>query len=280
MKRLLLSLILGLLRVQAQVGVLDLADPVFLSPSAAGGGGGSEPPTTSLLAHYEADSEVFTDAGTTPAADGEAVYQWNDQSGNGNHLTQTVSGDRPLYQTSEQNGLPGIEFVSTDYLAKASSLFTASPVSIYVVFESSSTTTDQTILCEAKSTTVNDQFWLTAMGTVTGDPVRWWVRSNIPAQSTPETTTGFVANTACLVSVVDASSTSKTIYMNGANSETDTTSVTPATDSHRFWVGYASDSSPAWPLTGFVYEILVYSTAHDSTTQAEVESYLTTKWGL
>jgi len=118
------------------------------------------------------------------------------------------------------------------------------------------------------------------MGTVTGDPVRWWVRSNLPAQSTPETTTGFVANTACLVSVVDTSSTSKTIYMNGANSETDTTSVTPATDSHRFWVGYASDSTPAWPLTGFIYEVLVYSTAHDSTTQAEVEAYLSNKWGL
>ena len=38
MKKLLLVLLLGLVQVQAQVGVLDLADPVFLSPSVDGGG--------------------------------------------------------------------------------------------------------------------------------------------------------------------------------------------------------------------------------------------------
>ena len=47
---------------------------------------------------YRANAGAFSDAGTTPANSGDGVYQWNDQSGAGNHLTQATAGNRPAHR--------------------------------------------------------------------------------------------------------------------------------------------------------------------------------------
>lgn len=68
-------------------------------------------------AWYEpSPTTCFTDAGTTPAGVGDAVYQMNDLSGNGNHAIQTTAASRPtLRQTG--GGLYYLEFDGTaDYL--------------------------------------------------------------------------------------------------------------------------------------------------------------------
>lgn len=43
-----------------------------------------------LIAWYKADTGVYSDAGTTPAAADALVKQWNDQSGGGRHLVQAA----------------------------------------------------------------------------------------------------------------------------------------------------------------------------------------------
>lgn len=48
---------------------------------------------------FRAGIACYSDAGTTPAASGAGVYQWNDQSGAGNHLTQTAAAQRPVLNT-------------------------------------------------------------------------------------------------------------------------------------------------------------------------------------
>lgn len=47
---------------------------------------------------------VYSDAGSTPAVSGNTVQQWNDQSGAGNHATQSTSGLRPTYTTASSTG--------------------------------------------------------------------------------------------------------------------------------------------------------------------------------
>jgi|GEM_PF-4550659 len=54
-----------------------------------------------------------TTDGTTPASEGDTVQQWNDQSGNSNNAIQNTAGDRPIYRASVQNGLPGLEFITS-----------------------------------------------------------------------------------------------------------------------------------------------------------------------
>lgn len=53
------------------------------------------------------------DAGSSTTVSGNAVSQWNDQSGNGNHVSQSTAVWRPLYRSSVAgalNGMPAMEF--------------------------------------------------------------------------------------------------------------------------------------------------------------------------
>jgi hypothetical protein len=81
-----------------------------------------------LIAWYKADAGVYTDNGTTLATNGQSIQQWNDQSGNGYHLHQTVAGKHPTYKTGILNGLP---VVDTDTTVASQGLLTASqPVTL------------------------------------------------------------------------------------------------------------------------------------------------------
>lgn len=63
-----------------------------------------------------ADRGTFSDAGTTPAVNLAAVQQWNDQSGNGNNAIQNTLANRPLFRTSQDNGLPALEFTGNMFM--------------------------------------------------------------------------------------------------------------------------------------------------------------------
>src|SRR4051812_22866976 len=58
-----------------------------------------------------ANSNVYTDAGTTLATDNTLVQQWNDQSGNSKNASQ-IATNQPTYRTNIQNGFPVIRFTS------------------------------------------------------------------------------------------------------------------------------------------------------------------------
>jgi hypothetical protein len=87
----------------------------FYTPVAALYGSGAAPWTpaslgSALIAWYKADAGVYSDAGTTLATNGQAVQQWNDQSGHGFHLVQPNSGVRPVFTTGALNSLPALTF--------------------------------------------------------------------------------------------------------------------------------------------------------------------------
>src|SRR5207237_3607977 len=63
---------------------------------------------------------VYKDAGTTLAANNDTVQQWNDQSGNGNNLSQATAGNRPTWKSaSDYNTKNGVDFTTaaTSYLS-------------------------------------------------------------------------------------------------------------------------------------------------------------------
>ena len=67
----------------------------------------------------KADGNVYRDAGVTPAADGDAVQQWNDYSGNNNFASQPVAGNRPVYRAAvvnNANTFPAIQFTGNTYI--------------------------------------------------------------------------------------------------------------------------------------------------------------------
>lgn len=67
---------------------------------------------TSNVLWLEASTSVYSNAGTTLAANNDNVQQWNDRSGNGRHATEATVGNRPNYTTNSLNGLPTLRFAS------------------------------------------------------------------------------------------------------------------------------------------------------------------------
>lgn len=63
-----------------------------------------------------------TTGGSAVTTDGTSVARWEDQSGNGNHVTQATSGQRPELKTNIQNGRDILRFVAANSdLLRASS---------------------------------------------------------------------------------------------------------------------------------------------------------------
>ena len=69
------------------------------------------------------DKDVFTDAGTTLATDGDPVQQWNDLATNALHTTQTTASQKPTYKDGIQqsNYNPYLEW-QDDHLLNTSAI--------------------------------------------------------------------------------------------------------------------------------------------------------------
>lgn len=94
-------------------------------------------------------STLYTDAGTTlVSADAQAIYQANDKSGNGLHLTQATEANRPSYQTAEINGLSVARLAGGDHMLRASvagtAVASADGVTLIMVAKQSGATANNT----------------------------------------------------------------------------------------------------------------------------------------
>lgn len=72
----------------------------------------SDPSSISGLQYWvKSDTGVYKDAAKTQAcADGDSVYTWADQSGNGRDFVQATSANRPVFHTNRVNGLAAVTF--------------------------------------------------------------------------------------------------------------------------------------------------------------------------
>ncbi len=97
------------------------------------------PQSASLVAfHDSTDSSSITETGSL-------VSQWNDKSGNGNHLTATGS-ERPTLVASGINGAQSIEFNGTSNEMTWSSALISGTHTIIIVFESEIESSEGTLI--------------------------------------------------------------------------------------------------------------------------------------
>jgi hypothetical protein len=129
---------------------------------------------------------LFQDAaGTVPVtASGDPVGKMLDQSGNGNHATQSVSGSRPVYRTDgtlhwlEFDGVDGfmetgaIDFTSTDKMTLVAGLKKESDNSTAVAFELSEVSdfTNGSFVLFAPSSNGSNSYRIISRGTVYSAP--------------------------------------------------------------------------------------------------------------
>lgn len=230
MKKLLLILLLLPLLSQGQY---------YMGQKAAGGGGGL--PTTTC--YYEGDN-------------GATISQWNDLSGNGYHLTQATTANKPTYAS------PLFTFNNTapQYFKKAS-LTLSTPYTLYVIVSfASSSGFAYVYFDDAVSGTPHHILFLNS-GAL-----------NLSCDgSTAISTTAPASNTLALVRC----------YFNGTSSEIQVNNGTTVTGSagtgtHRGNIYVSLDQASG--ATTIKVEAMYFFPGKP--TDATVKSYTTSKWGL
>ncbi len=91
---------------------------------------------TNLRAWYKSDTGITI---------GTGVSQWNDLSGNANHLVQATAANQPVVTAGAINGLPAITFDGVNDSLKAGAFTLVQPETIFVVYKQSTWTVDDAI---------------------------------------------------------------------------------------------------------------------------------------
>lgn len=105
-------------------GVINPSTPPAWTPASIAG----------LHAWFKTEAGVLNGS-DLPASNGEDVKTWQDQSGNGNHAVQSVSGQRPVFETTGLNSGPCITFSQTtsDYLLAPVSITSTTCTAIFAM---------------------------------------------------------------------------------------------------------------------------------------------------
>lgn len=166
----------------------------------------------SPIALYAADRGLYSDAGTTLAVATDPVYQWNDQSGNAKHLTQSTLASRPTLTASYQNGKPAVVWDGVDdlMLSVALTSFPSKRGGVFAVIKNT-LAADYGIVCGTY--TIPAISWF-APSPITGTAYGWFDNAALP------TTAAFDTNAATLKAWHRDGDTSLKHRRNGAASDT------------------------------------------------------------
>jgi hypothetical protein len=138
-------------------------------------------------------------------------------------------------------------------------LFADVPITMACWFITSNVTNNQGLLNICDNATGNQGIRLNAQGAVAGDPIR--ILSVGTATAAVDTTTGFSANTWTHACGVFSSTTSRTVYINGGSSATNTTSSS-GTGENRLFQGVVRGASAFTNyFTGSLAEVGVWNAA-------------------
>lgn len=155
---------------------------------------------------------------------------------------------------------------SNQYFSFSSAITSTLPLTLACWFNSTSSTAAQGLITVCDSTG-NIGFRLSIQGALAGDPLRATMLNS--GSGAADSTTAYPTNTWSHACGVFTSTTSRTVYLNGGNSSTNTTSVTqPTTD--RMFVGVLRANSAFLNyMAGRIAEVGMWNAA---LTAAEVAS--------
>jgi hypothetical protein len=241
-----------------------------------------ETPTTiteSVNSDTLIDLQVWYDAADTATftpspSDESSITQWQDKSILAHNANSTGS-KKPTYEnTTLQAGYGYVEFDGVNDIMSVNPFTQLQSKSGYTVFLVSKladttgiqylTETNQNDLRMNSNGTTMEVGMQGAVGTVASEANTNWCVHTIVFDGTQ------TGNAARLV--YRKNKTAKTLSFTGTVAAT-----TSASNTH-FYIG--NSSSEASPMQGFVAELILFDKTLTATEYANVENYLTTKWGL
>ncbi|PIW04851.1 MAG: hypothetical protein COW40_07240, partial [Cytophagales bacterium CG17_big_fil_post_rev_8_21_14_2_50_40_13] len=244
---------------------------------------------TNIALWLRADLEVFSDAGTTPAVDGNNALQWNDQSSPADNGSEVNLGGgspiEPTLQTSEINFNPVLRFTdpnsSNASYIETSSNSVSGNMTLISVFKTGSTSgtandfVNSPALIGASETSSAADYGLGMdNGTI------WMKASDNGDAFDVETTTTFNNNRVHFTTATRTAAGAIAIYVDGNSEATGTGHTGTLTGPSSFGIGNHSDADLDAQYAGDIAETIVFSAVLNSDQRNRVESYLALKYGL
>jgi hypothetical protein len=232
--------------------------------------------TYSPVASYDASvSDLWQDsAGTSPAAaNGDVIGRWDDISGNGYHVTQATTANKPTLRTGVQNSLPVIRSDgSDDFLRNTSFPDFSDTYTVYAVVKFATSVDTTQGVFEVSNGTVNRGF---SMVMDTSTRFRTVEAGNVLKEVSKTSTRDDVFR------LLRMRNTGTTIQMwtNGVSNGTTAYTAPNANtlsvlDMFRL-VGLAS-----YTLAGDIAHLSILNTGHDDATMAAFEALVNTRYAV
>ncbi|MEM7370980.1 MAG: FG-GAP-like repeat-containing protein [Bacteroidota bacterium] len=221
----------------------------------------------------ESGSIFQDDGGTTPvSSDGDPVGYWGDMSGNGNHVTQSSSGNQPVYRPSVSNfnGKGAIDFGTDDLLEYVMGSSYQGPYTVFIALQSddaSPATNDAFFASDNSSSTTSMQI------DYDGGSNKFRAKFKNPGTAVGYFGT-FGSGDLKLFSVWHDSTTAYT-YSDGVKADSATTSEGVFFDRYRLGVNRAGSRYH----DAHIAEVIVYHRALTACEIMQINFYLGQKYG-
>jgi len=232
----------------------------------------------------KADAGLFQASGCTTAAasDSDPVGCWQDQSGNGNNVTQATSTKRPLLKLAIQNGLQVLQFDGVDDALNNSTALSGQ-MTFFIVYKVSSlslggfaelTTIKNSTFSEWGITHslsgydtvsfINDYSSATSVGYNPAFDINWHILIATYNGGTNTSTSSYTLN---------FDGTTQTVVMSGAFTRT-------STDVGSIGSRIDNSGTSSFSLDGYIAEMGVYNNVITSTDITNLKNYLNSRWAV
>ena len=254
---------MSILLASIRLASVRLANATLATIGGSAGAAFSPTDISGLELWFDAsDLSTITDAG------GGRVSQWDDKSGNGRDVAQSITNRQPL--KTLDGGFDSIFFdfaaSVTDLLTSTSHTINIPNSTIYLVARVSGATGS---LRTAISLDGND---LLVTQNATGNGLRYFQNSGVDANIVRSLSTKFWARCANEATVFG------TIEDDDGNTDTDNSVGTLASVGTIIF-GHNATSGGGTGWLGHIHEILVYNSVLSGADQSDVEAYIDGKWG-
>ena len=271
---------------------IDLADEEYFTIGTAVSTCGPGGVTTDLSLWLQADSDVYSDAGTTLASDGGDIQQWNDQSSSPNNASESnlagLTIVEPTLETSEINFNPVVRFTDpgsdNSSFMETSSNSVSGDFTLIAVMQTGQNagtqddfTTSPAII--GAETTVSTGLLDYGLGMESGQII---LNASSGDAFDVETTNTFNDNLPHIVMATRVqSSGALEVFVDGNSEGSGTAGATAVlSEPASFGIGNHSTEAIASQFNGDVAEAIVFADDLTSGERDQVESYLAIKYGI